>query len=63
MTLRIKELRMQQKMSQRKLAELSGVPKTNVGDIETYKKLPRLDELEKIAKALGVNVDDLYLRR
>lgn len=59
MTLRIKELRIKHGLSQRKLAKLAGIPKTNLGDIETYKKLPRQDELEKIARALGVTVEFL----
>lgn len=61
--LRIKELRVKKGLSQRKLAELAAIPKTNLGDIETHKKLPRQDELEKIARALGVSVDELYPRR
>jgi transcriptional regulator with XRE-family HTH domain len=60
LTLIIKELRTKQGLSQRKLAELSGVPKTNIGDIETHRKLPRQDELVKIAAALGVAIEGLY---
>ena len=61
MSLRIKELRTKLGLSQRKLAEIAGIPRTNLTEIESHRKLPRQHELEKIAKALNVEIDDLYL--
>lgn len=63
MSLRIKELRKINNLSQRGLAKLAGVPKTNIEQIEKHMKLPTSKELEKIAAALNVSVDELYLRK
>jgi transcriptional regulator with XRE-family HTH domain len=60
MTLKIKELRLAQGLSQKKLAELAGVPRSTLGEIEIHMRLPRPEYLERIAKALGVPVNDLY---
>jgi transcriptional regulator with XRE-family HTH domain len=60
MTLRISELRLARGWSQEKLAELAGVPKSTLGEIEIYKRLPKPEYLERIAEALGVPVDELY---
>jgi transcriptional regulator with XRE-family HTH domain len=60
MTLRIKELRLAQGLSQKKLAELAGIPKSTLGEIEIHMTLPNPVYLERIAKILGVSVDDLY---
>lgn len=43
----------------RKLAIKSELPYSNVYDIVNSRKLPRLDELEKLAKALEVDISDL----
>ena len=60
MTLRIAELRHAKGWTQKKLAALAGVPKSTLGEIETYHRLPKQEYLERIAKALGVPVSALY---
>jgi transcriptional regulator with XRE-family HTH domain len=53
-------MRLQQKLSQKKLSDMAGVPKSTLGEIEDHRMLPRPDVLERIAIALGVTADELY---
>lgn len=46
-------------LSQEKLAELAGVHRTYIGMIERAEKNITLCNMEKIAKALGVEIKDL----
>lgn len=67
MTYRIRELRLQRGQEAGKkrgyslvdLSNMTGIPKTNLGDLERHVRLPRAGELEAIAKALCVTVDEL----
>ncbi len=43
-----------------KLAELTGISKSALNNIENKKVSPTLDELEAIAKALDVRITDLF---
>ncbi len=43
-----------------KLAEQTGISKSTLSNIETERVIPTLLQLEKIAKALGVKIGDLY---
>ncbi len=43
-----------------KLAEKSGVSKTHINDIENYVKSPSLLVMVKLAKALNVDINELY---
>ena len=43
-----------------KLAELTGISKSALNNIENEKVSPTLDELEAIAKALDVRITDLF---
>ena len=43
-----------------KLAEMTGISKPTLNNIENKKTSPTLDQLEKIAIALNVRVQDLY---
>ena len=43
-----------------KLAELTGISKSAINNIENEKVSPTLDELEAIAKALDVRITDLF---
>lgn len=43
-----------------KLAEMTGISKSTLNNIENKKTSPTLDQLEKIAIALNVRVQDLY---
>ena len=56
---RVKEIRLQQRLSQEELAELAGVHRTYIGMIERAEKNITLTNIEKIAKALKVPMDKL----
>ncbi len=57
---RIKELRKRQKITQATLAETIGMETTNLCKLENGGQLPKEENIEKIAKALKVNVKDLF---
>jgi len=60
--IRVKQLRKQKGWSQLRLAEIAGVSKTAIGDIETGVKT-RLTKKQRIgiSKALGVTIEELLL--
>jgi transcriptional regulator with XRE-family HTH domain len=55
----IRSLRLRSGLSQRQLAMRMSVPRTYVSKIENEKATPTLSSLERLAKALEVNVPDL----
>lgn len=55
---RIRELR---QMTGQELSQLSGVPQSNISDIERSKVDPKISTVEKLAKAL--NVSPVYFFR
>jgi len=55
----IRTLRLRSGLSQRQLALRMSVPRTYVSKIENEKATPTLSSLERLAKALEVNVPDL----
>jgi transcriptional regulator with XRE-family HTH domain len=55
----VQKHRKEQKVSQEKLAELAGVHRTYIGMIERAEKNITLRNIEKIAKALKVEIKDL----
>ena len=56
----IKKLRLKNKLTQEKLAVKAGVPYTTLTKIESgVIKKPAVQAIAKIAKVLGVRVDDL----
>lgn len=55
----VKYYRKQFKLSQEKLAELSGLSTNYIGDIERTNRKVTIDTIEKIAKALHVSPADL----
>lgn len=57
---RIKELRKARKLSQEELAELIGIEPRHMSRIEVGKSYPSLDRLERIAKALDVDLRDFF---
>jgi transcriptional regulator with XRE-family HTH domain len=59
MAKRIKEWRAKRKLSQRDLADLSGVSREYIARIELGQHDPTLSTLEKLAKALKVKVRHL----
>ena len=59
MTKRLKEWRAKRKLSQRDLADVSGVSREYIARIELGLHDPTLSTLEKLAKALKVKVGRL----
>lgn len=58
---RIQELRKFQHITQEKLAEKINMDITSLSKIETGRNYPQPDTLEKIAAALSVDVESLFL--
>ena len=56
---RIREVRQEKGLSQEKLAALADLHRAYIGQIERGEKNIGVVNLEKIAKALGVNARDL----
>ncbi len=57
---RIKDLRKRNKLTQAKLAEIIDMETTNLCKLENGGQLPKEENIEKIAKALNVNIKDLF---
>ena len=57
---RIRNYRTQQKLSQEKLAELSGCHPTYIGQVERGEKNATLESIEKIAAALNISLSKLF---
>ena len=57
---KIKELRLEQGITQEKLAEMIDVDRSYMGFIERGERNPTLEKMRKIAKALKVNVKDIF---
>ncbi len=57
---KIKQLRDERDISQERLGELAKVHRTYVGMIERGEKNITLTNIEKFAKALKVNIRDLF---
>lgn len=57
---RIKDLRKRQKLTQAELAEIIGMETTNLCKLENGGQIPKEENMEKLAKALQVNVKDLF---
>lgn len=58
--LKIKVIRSSRKISQRKLAALAGISNTYLSDIEVGRTNPSLKTMEKLAKALEIEIKDLF---
>lgn len=56
---RVKEERQKQKLSQEEFASRAGVHRTYIGMIERAEKNITLENIDKIAKALNMNISDL----
>jgi len=57
---RVRQLRKQKWISQEKLAQLAGLHRTYIWNIERWEKNVCLENIEKIAKALDVSLKDLF---
>lgn len=57
---RVRDLRVKKNISQEKLGELSNLHRTYIGMIERAEKNVSLKNIQKIAKALNVKLEDLF---
>ena len=57
---KVREIRIKQNLSQEKLATKAGVHRTYIGMIERAEKNITLESIEKVAKALGLSVKELF---
>jgi transcriptional regulator with XRE-family HTH domain len=57
---RVRELRFERGLSQAKLAARAGIDPSTVNQIETGKRSPSANSLNKLARALEVEVADLF---
>ena len=58
---RVREIRLEKKLSQAALADRLGWPQPQLSDLETGKHEPKLPTIEAVAKALRVPVDTLFV--
>ncbi len=56
----VKQIRMGQTMTLGKLADKSGISRTHINDIENNLKTPSLFVMIKLARALDVEITELY---
>jgi len=57
---KIKTLRNQRKLTQEELSEIVGVSANYIGYIEQNKRIPSIKTADKIARALGVKLGELF---
>lgn len=57
---RIRDLRIRKNISQEKLGEISNLHRTYIGMIERAEKNISLKNIQKIAKALDISLEDLF---
>lgn len=59
--IQLRELRIDKCLSQRQLADLIGVRKGTISDMENFKYMPKIDLIIKYANAVGYNLKlDLF---
>lgn len=56
----LRDLRVKRDFSQVRLSELAGLNRNYVGDVERGKRNPCLDNIVKLADALGVSPSELF---
>ena len=60
MEIRVWEARQQKGYTLIQLAEVTGISKSTLNNVENGKTSPTLSQLESIASALGVRITDLF---
>lgn len=57
----IRQLRQQKGVSQEELADLCGLHRTYISDVELGKRNVSLENIERLAQALDANVSDVFV--
>ncbi|MBO4983792.1 MAG: helix-turn-helix transcriptional regulator [Clostridia bacterium] len=57
----VRNYRKEKNISQERLAELSGLHRTYISDIECFRRSISLDNIQKIADALGIKTYKLFV--
>ncbi len=57
----VRKYRIEKKFSQEKFAELCGLHRTYISDIECFRRSISLDNIQKIADALGIDTHKLFM--
>jgi transcriptional regulator with XRE-family HTH domain len=57
---RIRELRQQKGLSQEELAFRAGIHRTYIGGIERGERNPGLKNIERLSRALGISLAELF---
>ncbi len=57
----VREYRTVNKISQEKFAELCGLHRTYISDIERFQRIISLENIQKIADALGIETYKLFI--
>lgn len=57
----VRKYRIEKGVSQEKFAELCGLHRTYISDIECFRRSISLDNIQKIADALGIETHKLFL--
>lgn len=60
LVLKIKEIRINRGLTQKELSKLSGISESYIGDLERNEKEPTISILCKLAKALKVDIKELF---
>ena len=57
--LKLKEFRVKKNLSQEELADMSGLHRTYVGSVERGERNISIDNMERLASALNIQIKDL----
>jgi len=57
----IRQMRQQKGISQEELADLCGLHRTYISDVELGKRNVSLENIERLAQALDTNVSDVFV--
>jgi transcriptional regulator with XRE-family HTH domain len=57
----LREIRVKQGLSQEELADIAGLHRTYVGSVERGERNISIDNMERLASALKINIQDLLI--
>ena len=55
----LKKMRVKQQLSQEKLADIAGLHRTYIGSVERGERNISIDNMERLASALNITIQDL----